>query len=90
MRKRASVRYVGNVQGVGFRYTARATAGSWAVDGFVKNITDGSVRVVAEGDEPEVEAFLQALEDQMSGCIRRRELVWQEPTGEFSGFSVRF
>jgi len=88
--KRANVSYTGRVQGVGFRYTARAASQTYAVDGFVKNITDGSVQVVAEGDDREIAVFLDDLEGRMRGYIRERAVVWEEPTGEFEGFSVRF
>lgn len=47
--ERREVRYRGRVQGVGFRYTARSIAQSYAVTGYVKNVADGSVELVVEG-----------------------------------------
>jgi acylphosphatase len=90
MDKRAEVIYRGNVQGVGFRYTARALALDFAVTGFVKNITDGSVQVVAQGETPEVERFLAAIDARMGDLVRTREVRWLHPAGDLKGFAIRF
>ena len=55
--------YTGRVQGVGFRDTAQRLAGRFAVSGFVRNLDDGRVELVAEGEPVEVNAFLDAIED---------------------------
>ncbi len=44
----------GRVQGVGFRYTAKGVAQRFAVTGFVRNLSDGRVELVVEGDAAEV------------------------------------
>ena len=90
MLTRAHVIYHGNVQGVGFRYTSRGVARPYAVSGLVRNLTDGTVEVLAEGEEAEVHRFLQDLEAHMRGFIRSCDVVFEDPTGEFQGFSVRF
>jgi len=87
---RAHVVYHGNVQGVGFRYTARSVARPYAIGGFVKNLTNGTVELVAEGEETEVRRFLDDLQVDMGGFVRSREIVFEEPTGEFHDFGVRF
>jgi len=51
MAKRVQVIYKGMVQGVGFRFTAEALARRFDVTGYAKNLTDGNVEVVAEGEE---------------------------------------
>ena len=53
--------FKGRVQGVGFRYTARDMARDLAVSGWVKNCSDGSVRMVAEGEEAMVEELIARL-----------------------------
>ena len=90
MTSRAHVIYGGRVQGVGFRYTARAVAQKYAVSGFVKNLTDGTVELVAEGEDAEVRQFLRDLDDRMSGFIGARTSNFQPPSNEFEGFTVRF
>ena len=74
---------------MGFRYTARRLAENFSISGFVKNITDGSVQIVAEGEVTEVERFLVALDAQMGDLIRTRELRWLDPAGDVSGFAIR-
>lgn len=68
-RERRRVHYAGHVQGVGFRYTARRIAEGYAVGGYVRNLPDGGVELVAEGEAAEVESFLRdvyaALDDKI-------------------------
>ncbi|KPL01580.1 MAG: hypothetical protein AMK75_04290 [Planctomycetes bacterium SM23_65] len=90
MTTRARVIYHGNVQGVGFRYTARAVARRYAVSGFVRNLTNGTVELVAEGEEREVRSYLEDLQGYMGAFIGSQDLSFQEPLGEFEGFTVRF
>lgn len=90
MLKRARVIYRGRVQGVGFRYTARRLAQGYAIDGFVKNRTDGSVELVAQGGEGEIDRFLADLEQTMGSLIRSRTLTWEPASKDLDGFSVRF
>ena len=48
----------GTVQGVGFRYTVRQIAAEFAVTGYVKNLPDGTVEMVAEGEIRELKRFV--------------------------------
>lgn len=61
--------YAGRVQGVGFRYTAQRLASDLAVSGFVRNLRDGTVELVAEGEEAEVDALLKAVASALESCI---------------------
>ncbi|MCX7887672.1 MAG: acylphosphatase [Verrucomicrobiae bacterium] len=91
VRRRVQVFYNGRVQGVGFRYTVRATAFGYEVTGFVRNLPDGRVELVAEGEEAELKAFLQAIRDSgLSGYIRHEQTQWSDATGEFTRFEIRF
>jgi acylphosphatase len=83
------VHYSGQVQGVGFRYTAQQVAGQFAVAGYVKNLPGGDVELVAEGDAAVVDSFLQAIATQMAGYIQDRRLR-DEPCSGFSGFRIRY
>ena len=82
------VRYSGRVQGVGFRYTARQLADEFPVTGYVRNLADGSVELVAEGEAEQVEAFLDAIARRMSEYIGH-SAVQDEPPGGFQGFRIR-
>lgn len=86
---RRTVRYAGRVQGVGFRYTTRETAAGFRVTGFVENLDDGRVLMVAEGRRNEVERFCGALAAKMERNIRSMDV--DETTGDplFGNFTIR-
>lgn len=79
----------GRVQGVGYRYFARRSAVSLGIRGFVRNLDDGRVEVVAMGPDRSVQEFIQALIDgpasaHVSGCH-----VEQLPSSRhYSGFTI--
>jgi len=88
--KRAHIFFSGYVQGVGFRYTARAIAIEVHLKGWVKNLSDGRVEVVCEGDEDIIKSFLDELKERFSGYIDKIDITWEKPTGEFVDFKIRF
>lgn len=90
MQQRRHILYSGTVQGVGFRFTTRGLARGSDVCGFVRNLSDGRVDVVVEGQPSEIDGFLQAIADHMGGFIRSKDERIEEATGEFSGFDIRF
>ena len=85
---RCQVHYSGRVQGVGFRFNAQWIARGFRVTGFVRNLADGRVELVAEGGETEVERFLAQVADSMAGNISHAEVKRQQATGEFPGFEI--
>lgn len=81
----------GSVQGVGFRYFVLRTARAAGLSGFVKNLRDGSVEVVAEGPREELERLARNIsEGPGRGCVKDVRLKWSESTGEFESFEVSF
>ena len=90
MLKRSHVLYRGRVQGVGFRYTIRQLAHGFDVVGFVRNLDDGCVEMVIEGEEPELARFIQHIaESDLAPYIRQTSVTPQTPTGEFRSFSIQ-
>lgn len=88
-RRRMQVLYSGHVQGVGFRYTARQVAQGFEVAGLVRNLLDGRVELLAEGDAEELQAFRQALrESGLESFIRDETVSWSEPQGNLRGFQI--
>jgi len=71
--------YSGRVQGVGFRLTSQQLAGDHAVGGYVRNLPDGRVELVAEGEEAEVDALLEAVHRRMHDFIRNFQVVAEPP-----------
>jgi len=86
---RKTIHFFGNVQGVGFRYTTCSAAADFAVSGYVRNLPNGSVELAVEGETAEIERFLAALRNRMSGHIDREECTEISATGEFAGFMIR-
>ncbi len=89
-RERRIVTYTGTVQGVGFRYTACRVASGFEVTGTVRNLPDGSVELVAQGDHEEIDRFCGAVAEAMGGLIRDARARTLEAGNEFEGFNVRF
>lgn len=86
--ERAHVRFSGDVQGVGFRWRTLDAARDCEVTGFVRNLADGRVEVVAEGERSEVEAFVEVVSTRLRRHIRAAETSWGAATGEFAKFDV--
>ena len=89
-RQRRLIHYSGRVQGVGFRYTTSRVAADYAVEGYVRNLPDGRVELVAEGEAAELDALMKEVRRHMAGHIRDERSDTSEPTGEFPGFQIRY
>jgi acylphosphatase len=85
---RKTVLYSGRVQGVGFRYTTARVAADFAVTGTVRNLDDGRVEVVAEGEAAVVDAFLAAVGEKMRGYIKGVKMDGGAASGGFADFRV--
>lgn len=82
------VHYSGNVQGVGFRFTTQHVAREFQVTGWVRNLPDGRVEMLAEGAPTELDRFQQAIERAMAGCIRDCQVSHESASGEFTSFRI--
>jgi acylphosphatase len=89
-KERLRVHYSGRVQGVGFRYTAARLAEGYDVTGYVRNLSDGRVELVAEGQSLTVESFLASVKDALGPKIHAAEAA-PLPEGEppYPDFSIR-
>ena len=89
-RRRVHVYVSGRVQGVFYRATTRDTAREHGVDGWVKNLDDGRVEAVFEGDPDDIESMIDFCHE---GSSRARvddvEVTEEEPEG-LDGFEVRW
>jgi acylphosphatase len=81
--------YRGRVQGVGFRYTARNIAQRYAVKGFVRNLADGRVQLLALGAASEVNAFLAAVREAMEENIVDETIHEISVPDDYTTFEVR-
>lgn len=89
-RQRREVYYKGTVQGVGFRYTVRRSAARFSLTGYVQNLPDGRVLVVAEGLSAELDRFLNAVTAALGSYIRQTDQTVAPASGEFRHFDIRF
>jgi len=81
----------GRVQGVGFRAFTERKANLYGLSGWVRNLPDGRVEVVAEGDEILLKEFLKDLKKGPPlARVDHIEVHWEEPTGEFFDFTIRY
>lgn len=88
--KRLHAFYSGRVQGVGFRFTAIDAAAELGLKGWVRNLRDGRVEAICEGNEEQLQGFLSKIKDAMGSYIFKEELNWEEATGEFKKFDIKF
>ena len=87
---RRTLHFSGTVQGVGFRYTARHIASRFEITGFVRNLSDGRVELVVEGEPEEVNRFEEHLGDHLASCIVDTAAATGPATGEFPSFDISF
>jgi acylphosphatase len=89
-RDRRRVVFSGRVQGVGFRFTCQSLARGFEVVGFVRNLHDGRVELVAEGESAEVDAFIASIRVEMDTYIKNVSTEPEPPEAlPLVGFSVR-
>lgn len=83
------VNFQGRVQGVGFRYQTANIARNFDVQGYVQNLSDGTVDLVAEGEKEELEGFLEQIQSQMAGNIVNFHQHWYTASGNFNCFEIK-
>ena len=90
MMVRAHVFVTGRVQGVFFRSETELQARKRGVKGWVRNLPDGRVEAVFEGEEEGVKKLLEYCDHGPVGArIENVEVVWENYSGEFRDFKVR-
>lgn len=87
--ERREMYFSGRVQGVGFRYTTLGVAARHPVTGYVRNLPDGRVLVVAEGRPLALDRLQREIEAAMRGLVESCHVVRLPATGEFACFEIR-
>ena len=81
----------GRVQMVMYRDSAVRAARSLNIAGTVKNLQDGTVEVVAEGEEQALETYLKKLKrGSLFSHVEKVDVTWQAPTRTFTDFHIFF
>jgi len=91
MKKRLTIKVSGKVQGVWFRARTREEAGKLSLAGSVWNNPDGSVGIVAEGEELQLQQFLVwCRRGPSSARVVDLDYDWQEYQEDFNGFNIAY
>jgi acylphosphatase len=91
MTRRIHVLVSGRVQGVFFRANTQEVAQRLGLSGYVQNLPDGRVEVVAEGNEEALRKLIEwCREGPPLARVERVEVRWENPTGAFTGFHIRY
>jgi len=91
MKVRAHVFVSGRVQGVFFRSETRHEARLHGVKGWVRNLPDGRVEAVFEGEEEAVERLIEFCRRGPPGArVTKVEVKWENYTGEFRDFEIKY
>jgi len=91
LKVRAHVVISGRVQGVFFRSETQDEAVRQGLTGWVRNLPDGKVEAVFEGEKDRVEALIEFCRRGPPGArVTRVEVTWGDFTGEFKSFSIRY
>jgi len=82
--------FVGHVQGVGFRFTAHRMAGRHQLTGFVRNLRDGNVEVVAQGSAGDIEDCIRDIKESFPGYVREVIINDIPPDAKHTDFKITF
>ena len=84
------VYYSGMVQGVGFRYQVRNIAEQFILTGWVKNLPDGRVELIAQAPKKTLLDFLAMVDAALAQYIRGKQISWDKADNSFIGFQIAF
>ena len=87
--ERWHIYFFGRVQGVGFRFTSKQVADQFSVSGWVKNLPNGSVEMIVEGEVSELKRYIAAVKSSTHGNVTDTEITKSDATSEFSGMEIR-
>ncbi|MGF1459685.1 MAG: acylphosphatase [Leptolyngbyaceae cyanobacterium] len=87
--KRVHLIVQGQVQGVGFRHHTQVKAHQLSLNGYVKNLPDGTVEIVAEGDVSLINELIEWVHHGPSAArVKQVDITYDSPQGEFSQFEI--
>lgn len=82
--------FIGRVQGVGFRFTAHRMALRHQLSGFVRNLPDGTVEMLAQGPAQDINDCLQDINDYFGDYIRETRIQEIPPNPQYNDFRITF
>ena len=82
--------FIGRVQGVGFRFTAHRIANRHYLTGSVRNLYDGTVEMVAQGESQDIEACIAEIKGALSGYITETKITDLPADPRHTDFKITF
>ena len=82
--------FSGKVQGVGFRFTAHRMAGRHQLTGYVRNVRDGTVEMLAQGSAEDIDNCIRDIQDCLAGYVRDVEIEEVPPNPAYKDFRITF
>jgi len=82
--------FTGNVQGVGFRFTAHRIANRHDLAGFVRNVPNGTVEMLVQGQPEGIDNCIKDLEDSFAGYIRKTKIEEVPSDPKYTSFKITF
>ena len=82
--------FTGRVQGVGFRFTAEKIARRHQLAGYVRNLPDGTVEMLAQGPSDSVQDCISDIEESFAGYIRKTDIRQVPPDPAQTNFRITF
>ena len=90
MQKQIVLKIYGKVQGVFFRDSSRRKAEELGLFGYASNKPDGTVEIVAEGEEKKLQEFIEWCKEHPGySKVEKVDIEWRELTGGFDIFIVK-
>ncbi|HYA33802.1 MAG TPA: acylphosphatase [Candidatus Bathyarchaeia archaeon] len=90
MRKTVEILVSGYVQAVGFRFYAKRHADYFGLTGFVQNLPDGNVRVIASGPEEDLARYIERLKEGPRAAVVKNVKVTQHNDRIFRDFVIKY
>lgn len=82
--------FIGLVQGVGFRFTAFNMANRHELTGFVRNLPDGTVEMLAQGRAETIDDCIRDIEEEFGGYVRETKIEEIPPNPQYKDFKITF
>ena len=82
--------FTGRVQGVGFRFTAYNMANRHQLTGFVRNLFDGTVEMLAQGRPEDIDDCIQDIKESLAGYIKEARIEEIPPDPKYTDFRITF
>ena len=82
--------FIGQVQGVGFRFTAFRIANRYKLTGFVRNSLEGTVEMLTQGSSDDIADCIRDIQDSFAGYIRETKTEQVTFNPQYTDFKITF